>query len=197
MASLVGILDQISSGESPPSALRACFGRGRLIDRIVSLTENLTHHPLSSAQAGLGRRPSLWRSSIMIASNNDSATTIGLSVATNFPSYSHLLSWLSEVIGMGIENPEGAGANEIYATVKDLSRLDNVCLCVTSRISTIPPDCKILEVPPLSIDVAHDTFYWICEDVGQSDLVDTILGQLDFHPLLITCLRPSPWAWTN
>ena len=132
------------------------------------------------------------------------------------PSCAHFLRRLSEVTGAGIKNPkdltplypflssrdmvivldnaesvldpQGTDTHEIYAMVEELSRFSNLCIFITSRISTTPSDCTRLDIPTLSVGAAHDTFFRIYGDGNQTNLINSVLGQLDFHPLSITLL---------
>ena len=137
-----------------------------------------------------------------------------------FPaSRSHFLARLSKVIGAGIESPEdlaslrphlssremilfldnaesildpqGTDAQDIYSIVDELSRFNNICLGITSRIFTVPPHCKRPTISTLSMESALDIFYAIYNNGGRSNVVNDLVKRLDFHPLSITLLATT------
>ena len=75
--------------------------------------------------------------------------------------------------------------------MEELSRFDNICLGITSRISTVPLRCKRPTISSLSIESACDIFYSIYNDGGQSDIVEGLVRRLDFHVLSITLLAAT------
>ena len=85
-----------------------------------------------------------------------------------------------------ILDAQDPSAGEIRAAVNDLIQVSNVCVWITSRISTVPPHCETINIPTLFAEAAQATLYHIYGYGGWSSRINDILEQLDGHPFSIT-----------
>ena len=203
----------------PPPAPKAFFGRDALIDEVVSLAERFEPIALVGA-GGIGKTSvalSVLHHDRIKRRFRDDRRFLRCDGFT--PSLPNFLGQLSRVTGAGVDNPEGLASlrpflssmkifiildnaetmldpegtdsQKILAAVEELCQFERICVCITSRITTVPQDCRHPTIPTLSMEATCDIFYRIYNIHGRSSSVEDLMRLLGFHPLSISLLATT------
>ena len=205
-------------GEFPPPAPRLFLGRDEIVEEILGSVKTNTPLVLIGT-GGIGKTSialTVLHHEFIKQKFGDERRFIR---CDEFPtSLIHFLNRLSIVIGSGVTNPSSLAplrlflsskpifliidnaesildpnANDskgLYAAVNELTQFENICLLITSRISTTPPSCRHIPIPTLLKNSARgvfDSIYLGGEQVD-SDIIDCLLQRLDHHTLSVTLL---------
>ena len=107
---------------------------------------------------------------------------------------SHLLTSPRRILVVdGVEcilDPLAPGTVGITSAIEELSRCQNLCLLLTSKMDVRIAGFRRVKVPKLSANGAQDVFYSRCR-LERSAEVDNILEELDSHPLSIDLLASA------
>ena len=89
-----------------------------------------------------------------------------------------------------ILDPLTPGAAEISKTIAELGRCPKVYVVATSRMDPKFPSFRRREVSAFLEEAARNVFHSSCR-LERSAVIDTILAELDFHPLSIVLLASA------
>ncbi|KAF9780534.1 hypothetical protein BJ322DRAFT_1112532 [Thelephora terrestris] len=184
-------------GELRPPRPRACFGRDGLIEKIVGLAATLSPIALIGT-GGIGKTSlalAVLHHERIKERFGDNRRFIPAATSSKLPKPISFVKFQAEMFivlynAESILDPQGTDARELHTMVKELRNTSNICICITSRISTIPLHCTRLELPTLSMEAARDIFYSIYDDSERSGI--NHLGRcLGFLALSITLLATT------